>query len=117
MAWIKLIDKYPIVEEVGEKILLYRIMNDSQERQAITIHETRMVKHCNPEETWWMQLPCAPSAGANADLKNANCAIFDVSQRSELLAFKQFISKTPQAELEYYSDEEFIDLYLKANCG
>jgi len=37
-----------------------------------------------------------------------------VSQRSELLAFKKFISKTPQAELEYYSDEEFTDLYIKA---
>lgn len=40
-----------------------------------------------------------------------------VSQRSELLAFKRFISKTPLAELELYSDEEFTDLYLKANCG
>jgi hypothetical protein len=55
--------------------------------------------------------------GNPANSKPANCAIFDVSQRSELLAFKQFISKTPQAELEYYSDEEFTDLYLKANCG
>jgi hypothetical protein len=38
-----------------------------------------------------------------------------VIQRIELLAFKKFISKTPQTELEYYSDEEFTDLYLKAN--
>lgn len=49
--------------------------------------------------------------------KVKNCSIPDVSQRSELLAFKYFISKTPLAELEYYSDEEFTDLYLKANCG
>ena len=41
----------------------------------------------------------------------------NVSQRSELLAFKRFISKTPLAELELYSDEEFTDLYIKANCG
>ena len=43
--------------------------------------------------------------------------LVDVSQRSELLAFKRFISKTPLAELELYSDEEFTDLYIKANCG
>lgn len=61
MTWIKLIDKCPTAEEVGEKVLMYRIMNDSQEKQAITIHETRMIKYCNPEETWWMRLPCAPS--------------------------------------------------------
>jgi len=40
-----------------------------------------------------------------------------ISQRSELLAFKRFISKTTLAELELYSDEEFTDFYLKANCG
>lgn len=43
--------------------------------------------------------------------------LFGVSQRSELLAFMRFISKTPQTELELYSDEEFVDGYLKANCG
>jgi hypothetical protein len=43
--------------------------------------------------------------------------LFSVSQRSELLAFKRFISKTPLIELELYSDEEFTDLYLKANCA
>lgn len=43
--------------------------------------------------------------------------LFSVSQRSELLAFKQFISKTPLTELELYSDEEFTDLYIKDNCS
>lgn len=43
--------------------------------------------------------------------------LFSVSQRSELLAFKQFISKTPLTELELYSDEEFTDLYIKDNCN
>jgi len=45
------------------------------------------------------------------------CDLSIVSQRSELLAFMRFISKTPQSELELYSDEEFVDAYLKANCG
>ena len=36
-------------------------------------------------------------------------------EREALLAFKRFISKTPQIELEYYSDEEFTDFYLKPN--
>lgn len=43
--------------------------------------------------------------------------LFSVSQRIELLAFKQFISKTPLTELELYSDEEFTDLYIKDNCN
>lgn len=44
-----------------------------------------------------------------------NCNLANVSKRSELLAFKRLISKTPLAELECYSDEEFTDFYLKAN--
>lgn len=73
-------------------------------------------------EDWFKEQPInlgakiAFAAGYRlAELKN--CNLPHVSQRSELLAFKQFISKTPQTELEYYSDEEFTDLYLKANCG
>lgn len=51
------------------------------------------------------------------DMLEKQLSIPLVSQQRELLAFKQFISKTPQAELEYYSDEEFTDLYIKANCA
>lgn len=51
------------------------------------------------------------------ELINENDCIDSISQHSELLAFKRFISKTPLVELELYSDEEFTDLYLKANCG
>lgn len=44
--WIKLKDKKPNVVDHNEKVLLFRIMNDSQKSQEITIHETSMVKHC-----------------------------------------------------------------------
>lgn len=33
--------------------------------------------------------------------------------REELIDFMNFISKTPLAELEYYSNEEFVDNYIK----
>lgn len=59
-VWIKLIDKIPTVEENGEKVLLYRILNESQESMSITIHNTSMVKYCDPNETWWTDLPKPP---------------------------------------------------------
>jgi hypothetical protein len=71
---------------------------------------------------YWAELPelsknFIPQNTAKPSSENDVCAIPHVSQRSELLAFKRFISKTPLAELELYSDEEFTDLYIKANCG
>lgn len=67
MEWIKLSDKQPTVDNQGVKVLLYRIMNEDQKLLSTTIHETAMVKHCNPEETWWMPLPEPPSDGNNVD--------------------------------------------------
>jgi hypothetical protein len=58
--WISLKDKKPNSHEVGDKVLLFRIMNDSQKEQSITIHETYMVKFCNENETWWQPLPLSP---------------------------------------------------------
>jgi len=58
--WIKLKDKKPNIKEVGDKVLLFRIMNDSQMSQSITIHETYMVKFCNENETWWQPIEPAP---------------------------------------------------------
>ena len=60
MRWIKLKDLAPSVEIDGEKVLLYRVLNDTQERQSYSIHNTIMVKYCNPDETWWMRLPEKP---------------------------------------------------------
>ena len=58
--WIKLKDKQPNIIDNNEKVLLYRIMNDSQSSQCISIHETSMVRFCNPDETWWQMLPNKP---------------------------------------------------------
>ena len=58
--WVACSEKLPTVEQNGQKVLIYRIMNDSQASLAISIHETSMVKHCNVNETWWMELPKPP---------------------------------------------------------
>jgi len=60
ISWVYANDKLPTAEENGKKVLLYRIMNDSQESQSVSIHETSMVKYCNKEETWWMEIPPLP---------------------------------------------------------
>ena len=60
ISWVFANDKLPTVEQNGEKVLLYRIMNNSQESQSVSIHETSMVKYCNKEETWWMEIPLLP---------------------------------------------------------
>jgi len=58
--WIKLKDKKPNAQEVGDKVLLFRIMNDSQMSQSVTIHETYMVKFCDENETWWQPIEPTP---------------------------------------------------------
>ena len=60
ISWVAVSEKLPTVEDNGQKVLIYRIMNYSQSSLAISIHETNMVKHCNPNETWWMELPKPP---------------------------------------------------------
>jgi uncharacterized HAD superfamily protein len=46
--------------EVGKKVLLFRKMNDSQREMAITVYDTFLVKHCDPETTFWQKLPNPP---------------------------------------------------------
>lgn len=60
ISWVAASEKLPSVEQNGNKVLIYRIMNDSQESLAISIHDTSMVKYCNLDETWWMELPKPP---------------------------------------------------------
>ena len=60
IGWVAASEKLPSVEQNGNKVLIYRIMNDSQESLAISIHDTSMVKYCNLDETWWMELPKPP---------------------------------------------------------
>jgi hypothetical protein len=60
MKWIKLKDRKPDVKIDGVKVLIYRIVNESQESISISIRDTHMVKFCNEDETWWMSLPDKP---------------------------------------------------------
>jgi len=60
ISWVACSEKLPNVEDNGRKVLIYRIMNDNQASLTISIHETSMVKHCNVDETWWMELPKPP---------------------------------------------------------
>ncbi len=60
MKWIKLKDRKPSVDIDGEKILVYRILNEGQKGFSTSIFATHMVKHCDENETWWMALPNEP---------------------------------------------------------
>ena len=60
MKWIKLKDRKPSCKIDGEKILVYRIVNESQTSVAINILATKMIKYSNEDETWWMALPDEP---------------------------------------------------------
>ena len=60
MKWIKLKDRKPSSKIDGEKILVYRIMNENQASMAISILDTKMIKYSNDDETWWMALPDEP---------------------------------------------------------
>lgn len=57
MKWIKLKDRRPDINIDGNKVLLYRLTNEGQKDMSISIHNTNMMKHCDPNETWWMALP------------------------------------------------------------
>ena len=58
--WIKLSDKMPTVSANGYAVLVYRIPVPNQRANAITVYLTEMIKHCDKNETWWMQLPEEP---------------------------------------------------------
>ena len=60
MKWIKLKDRKPSVEIDGKKILVYRVLNQSQSNMSISIYDTKMIKHSDENETWWMALPDEP---------------------------------------------------------
>jgi hypothetical protein len=60
ISWVLVADELPTLEQNGKKVLIYRIMNDSQASQAISIYDTSKVKLCDANETWWMELPAPP---------------------------------------------------------
>lgn len=59
-GWVKCSDRLPDTTN-GEKVLLYRVTNDSQRLTSMVVHDTSLVKHCNPTETWWRELPEPPT--------------------------------------------------------
>jgi len=57
--WIKLSDRMPDENIVGKKILVCRVGNASQ-GDPRSIFDTRMIKLCNPDETWWQPMEDVP---------------------------------------------------------
>jgi hypothetical protein len=53
--WISVEDRLPTREEYGEKVLIYREMNDSQKLLAYSVHDTSMIKYCD-KDTFWKPL-------------------------------------------------------------
>ena len=56
--WIKVKDRLPTLED-GEKVLLYREVNEAQKAIAMSIHDSQRVKYCD-EDTLWQLLPETP---------------------------------------------------------
>lgn len=61
MKWIKLADRMPDEKIDGEKVLILRVLGSTQESQAVSIHPVDKIKHCNPEETWWVAIGDFPA--------------------------------------------------------
>jgi hypothetical protein len=55
IEWVSVEDRLPTLEEHGEKVLIHRLMNDSQKLLAYSIHDTLMVKYCD-KDTYWKPL-------------------------------------------------------------
>jgi hypothetical protein len=58
--WISALDELPNPSINGDKVILFRIGNDAQKSNQITIHDTNMVKYCEPNETWWKSIGGTP---------------------------------------------------------
>jgi len=56
--WISCSERLPSVEVDGNKVLIYRDMNEGQELMRYSVHDTLMVKYCE-KGTFWMPLPNA----------------------------------------------------------
>lgn len=60
-------EKWNLLDEIvpspsihGEKLLVYRVMNESQRNMAYSILDTTLIRFCQPKETWWCELPNPP---------------------------------------------------------
>lgn len=111
MEWIKVINKLP--ENEGEYIVygegLISTLDFIEGKWYSDLYGEFVDQN---KITHWMPLPEKPSEGSQADSKPANCAIFDVSNRRELLiAFLTWLEEEPQKE----TIEKIIDHYIKSN--
>jgi len=70
MKYIKLSNETPTIEEYGEKVLVWRIMNQGQQDQNPSILPISMLKQCNKNETWWCELPNNPHKKEQEDANN-----------------------------------------------
>ncbi len=50
--WVSVKDRLPTIEEQGEKVLIYREMNESQKLLSYSVHDTSMVKYCDKDTHW-----------------------------------------------------------------
>lgn len=57
--WIG-VETLPTVGEHGEKVLIWRVVNEKQELLAYSVFDTLMVRYCD-KDTFWQPLPKAPN--------------------------------------------------------
>ena len=60
-GWISVKDRLPDLVNDGEKVLLFRTVNESQRGLQITVHDTFLVKHCE-KDSFWQPLPPPPKS-------------------------------------------------------
>ena len=58
-SWVSVEDRLPDVKKDGNKVLLFREMNESQKALSICVHDTSMIKYCE-KSSYWMPLPAPP---------------------------------------------------------
>ena len=60
-SWVSGEDRLPDVKKDGNKVLLFREMNESQKALSMCIHDTSMIKYCE-KSSYWMPLPAPPES-------------------------------------------------------
>lgn len=60
-SWVSVEDRLPDVKKDGNKVLLFREMNESQKALSIGVHDTSMIKYCE-KSSYWMPLPEPPES-------------------------------------------------------
>lgn len=58
-SWVSVEDRLPDVKKDGNKVLLFREMNESQKALSICVYDTSMIKYCE-KSSYWTPLPAPP---------------------------------------------------------